>query len=188
MSPRYEIDNKNQNDAELASFVDLLKRENVQSYSEIGSKVGYSLWRVANALRKGSRIVSVDLPHGDRSTQRHLEACRAELENRGYDIRLILGDSTKPDVVESVRKLGPFDACFIDANHTLPYVTADWNNYGPMARIVAFHDIGWIPRPQPSNKIPIEVPQLWKSIKDSYKHEEIRMCERDNGIGVLWRS
>ena len=181
-----------QDPAELATFINLLKRENVKSYLEIGSKFGGSLWQIANkVLPKGSRIVAVDLPHGDTSfkeSQPHLEACVKHLQ-KDYDAHLFLGDSTDQLIVGSVSQLGPFDACLIDANHTEPYVRADWANYGPMARIVAFHDIGWKLEDRSSKKMPIEVPKVWAEIKDQFKHEEIKLChtKRDNGFGVLWR-
>ncbi len=179
-----------QNQREHAWFVDILKRENVRSYLEVGSKFGGSLWRVANALPKGSKIVSVDLPWGDKSfkeSQEPLEHCIAELRRRGYDAHVIIGDSTDPKIIERAKALSPFDACFIDANHTIAYCTKDWENYGPLARIVGFHDIGWVARPDNSKKMPIEVPQLWAEIKKGYRTDEIRLDPRDNGIGVLWR-
>lgn len=180
-----------QNAMEFQMFTALLGREGVLSYLEVGSKHGGALWRAATSLPKGSRIVSVDLPHGDGSfkeSQPHLEACVAELKREGYDAHLFLGDSTSPEIVEKVRALGPFDCVFIDANHTLPFVTKDWTNYGELGRLVAFHDINWKPRPEPSKKMPIEVPVLWAELKKQFKHEEIKLDERDNGIGVLWRS
>lgn len=180
-----------QNDEEFAWFTDLLKREGVRSYLEIGSKFGGSLWRVARAaLPAGSRLVSVDLPQGDGSfkeTQPHLEACVKELIAHGYDAMLVLGDSTDAKIARRIKALGPFDAVFIDGGHTLRCVRSDWRKYGPLGRIVAFHDIGWKPRPAPSKKDPIEVPEFWDSIKGKYRHEEIRLEQRDNGIGVLWR-
>lgn len=175
---------------ELAAFTELLQRENVRSYLEIGSKHGGSLWIIARALPKGSRVVSVDLPHGDTSfkeTEPTLKECVVALKGLGYDAHLFLGDSTDQSIVKAVEALGPFDACFIDANHTVPYVRSDWHNYGPMARMVAFHDIGWIQRPQPGKK-PIEVPQVWNEIKGGFRHQEIKMCPRDNGIGIIWRN
>lgn len=175
-------------EGELQWLIDIFKRENVRSYLEIGSKYGGSLWRIGNSLPAGSRIVSVDMPFGDRSTIPHLQACKTELEKRGYDIRLILDDSTNPKCVDAVREFAPFDACLIDANHLLPYVTKDWENYGPMARIVAFHDISWKMHPGRRSKTPIEVPQFWESIKGQYRHEEMKLEPRDNGIGVLWRT
>lgn len=179
-----------QNLTELDRFIDILRHENVRSYLEIGSKHGGSLWRIATQLPAGSRIVAVDLPHGDRSfkeSQPHLESCVDRLRELDYDAFLLIGDSTDPDVIADVQKLGPFDACFIDANHTEKYVREDWKNYGPLSRIVAFHDIGWIARPEPSKKMPIEVPKVWNEIKGQFHHVEIRECPRDNGIGVLWR-
>ena len=57
-------------------------------------------------------------------------------------------------------------------NHTS---VQDWINYGPMARIVAFHDIGYDlgDRPVPTSKI--EVPKVWNEIKLGYPHEEIKL-------------
>lgn len=180
-----------QNHDEFDRFIEVLTRENVKSYLEIGSKFGGSLWKVANALPKGSRIAAVDLPQGDKSfkeTQGHLEACVAKLLEIGYDASLFLGDSTDAGIVAKVKQLAPFDACFIDGNHTEAYVRADWNTYGAMCRIVAFHDIGWEARPEPSKKMPIEVPKVWNEIKQDHRYEEFRCDPRDNGIGVLWRS
>ena len=40
-----------------------------------------------------------------------------------------------------MRQHGPYDLVFIDGDHSPAGVRADWQNYGPMARLVAFHDI-----------------------------------------------
>jgi len=181
-----------QNGAELRDFADVLVRNGVQSYLEVGSKFGGSLWYVTNKLLSGSRVVSVDLPHGDTSfkdSKPALEACVQALKNRGYDAHLIIGDSTKEEVVNKVKQLGPFDAIFIDANHTLPYIEKDFSNYRPLARkLIAFHDIGFYrAEGLPKHKKPIEVPIFWKGIKDKFKHQEIRYDSQDNGIGILWQ-
>ena len=182
-----------QNELELNEFISVLMAEKVRSYLEIGSKFGGSLWRVSKSLPKGSRIVSVDLPHGDKSfkeSQPPLEECVRALRVKGYDAHLILGDSTAPDVIEKVRALGPFDGVFIDANHTLPYVKKDWENYGPMGRIVALHDIGFFRAGGlPPHKKPIEVPIFWQELKSEGKYRtlDIRRDKQDNGIGVVWR-
>lgn len=91
-----------QDKAELAAFIDLLKKENVGSYLEIGSKFGGSFWPISNSLPKGSRVVSVDLPHGDKSfkeNEGHLRECVGALKQRGYDAHLIIGDSTDKAVI-----------------------------------------------------------------------------------------
>lgn len=172
--------------SEFAAFVELLKREKVTSYLEIGSQYGGALWEAATEFPVGSRIVSVDLPWGDKSTQPHLEACVSELNRMGYDTNLYLGDSNDPGIVDQVSDLGPFDCVFIDGNHTLPYVTKDWQNYGPMAKMVAFHDIVW-DRPVRSGRLPIEVSKLWREIKNDYRHVEFIAEGSEKGIGVLWR-
>ncbi len=172
-----------QDPGELALFIALLQRENVRSYLEIGSRFGGSLWQIANALPQQSTVVSVNLPEQDAETS--LRNCVTALQGRGYSAHLHLGDSASPDIASAVRARGPFDCCFIDGNHAERYVRHDWETYGAMARIVAFHDIAWLPRP--NKKTPLEVAKVWNDIKGGYRHEEIRLQPGDCGIGVLWR-
>jgi predicted O-methyltransferase YrrM len=178
---------------EFNKFLELVKKLGVRSYLEIGSKHGGSWWRISNALPKGSRVVSVDLPHGDGSfkvTEPSLKACHEELKRRGYDAHLFLTDSTNRATIEAVHKLGPFDLVFIDANHTEPYVRQDWANYGPLGNVVAFHDIAWkfLAHKDDIKRLPIHVPEVWAEIKRGYEHIEIKHCVAANGIGVLWRN
>lgn len=181
-----------QDPAELTAFVDLLKREGVRSYLEIGANAGGTLRRVGETLDAPSRIVCVDLDglgsiHVE--ARRSLKAIIAGLHGAGHEAMAIFGDSTDPTTVEKVRALSPFDCVLIDANHTLPFVTMDWENYGPMARMVAFHDIAWRRAPEWAQGSRIDVPEFWNSIKGGYRHEEFKMCPtgKNNGIGVLWR-
>jgi cephalosporin hydroxylase len=178
-----------QDPTELDEFCNFVRAEHVSSYLEIGAKHGGSLWAIGRMLPKGARIVAVDLPHGDASfkeSEPHLIECGEALAALGYQVKILIGDSTDPLTVEQVRKLGPFDLCLIDANHTSQFVWMDWNNYGPMAKIVAFHDIGWQARPMKPGKMPIHVPEVWAKIKQNHRVREIRHCPRDNGIGILW--
>lgn len=181
-----------QNKAELSEFIQILQREGVRSYLEIGSKFGGSLFHIGSALPTGSNIVTVDLPQGDTSfkdTLPALQECVGELRRIGHHVSLIVGDSTDPDVVQQVRELGPYDACFIDANHTLPFVEKDFENYAPMCRLVAMHDINFNrPGGMAPGKKPIEVPRFWNNVRHAYRHVEIKHDKQDNGIGVLWRS
>ncbi len=187
--------NMAQDENEIARFAELLAAEGVRSYLEIGSKFGGSLWRVANALPKGSRIVSVDMPGGTRlwhQSEASLKACIAELRIGGYSADVIWGDSTAPATIAAVTRMGPFDACLLDGNHTMPFVMKDVANYGPLCRILAFHDIAWHRETDwaaANKKTPIDVPTWWNAHKDAYRHEEIRLCPsgKNNGIGALWR-
>lgn len=178
-------------EAEIDGFADILVAEGVRSYLEIGSKFGGSLRRVAERLPVGSRIVSVDLPKGTKAWREstvELGCVIADLRTKGHDAHLIWGDSTAPAIIDQVRALGPFDGCFIDANHTAPYIEKDFANYGPMARIVAFHDIGWRRAPEWEG-CRIDVPEFWARVKQDYRHQELKFCPtgKNNGIGVLWR-
>jgi predicted O-methyltransferase YrrM len=173
-------------DGEIDAFIGLLKSENVRSYLEIGSEWGGSLWKVATTLPAGSRVMSIDYPQPKRGTDESLRACIKELRGLGYEAKFCLDRSDAQTVIDTARAAAPFDAIFIDGNHTLPVVTKDWENYGPMARIVAFHDIAW-DRPVRPGRLPIEVSHLWRSIKGQYRHVEFVEPGSEKGIGVLWR-
>lgn len=181
-----------QHEREIAEFVELIQQEGITSYLEIGARYGGSLWRIGTSLPVGSRLVAIDLPQGEGTkfpkSLPHLQACVEALTDLGYDAHLILGDSTDPAIIEAARKLGPYDLCFIDALHIEKNVRSDWRHYGPMGRIVAFHDIAYEVLPhKPVKKFPIEVPKVWNEIKKDYRHIEIKYDRTFNGIGVLWR-
>jgi predicted O-methyltransferase YrrM len=172
--------NITQVDAEINEYIELLRKYNVKSYLEIGSAYGGSLWRVANSLPQGSRVLSIDLEPKD-----SLKECIAELNIAGYTAHLVPFDSTKLEAIRIASLMGPFDAVFIDGNHTLPYVSADWLNYGSLSHIVAFHDINAPYKPHRRN--PMMVAQLWGTLKTIYKTQEIIAPGSRQGIGVLWR-
>ncbi len=172
-------------ESEIAEFIAILVREQVKSYLEIGSKWGGSLYRIATSLPRGSRIVSIDMPNwmgGSVGSAVSLAACVEELNAIGYDAHLLLGDSHSPDIVERTKALGPFDALFIDGDHSLAGATNDWETYGPLARIVAFHDIQ-----NRGERKQIMVRPLWKKLRADYRHQEINESKKFCGIGVLWR-
>lgn len=128
-----------------SEFQFLLDHVQGNSLLEIGSRYGESFRRLSEKLPIGSRVVTLDLgqdpysPNVDTQTYRARNCER--LSKMGYDVHLLTGDSHSPDIVERVRSLGPFDVVFIDGDHSIKGVTEDWNNYGPMGKIVAFHDI-----------------------------------------------
>jgi cephalosporin hydroxylase len=175
-----------QDEAEITAFVELMQQEQVRSYLEIGARYGGSFWRIASSLRHGSRVVAVDFPNGMGGKPDAivaLRACVVKLCRVGYDAYLIEGDSHKKKIVERVRALGPYDCVFVDGDHTREGVTQDWKNYGPMAKMVAFHDIACS-----NTQKPIRVLQFWEEIKTEHRHLEIKAhyTGRHNGIGVLW--
>ena len=173
-----------QNKVEFDSLLKLV--DGKASLLEIGSSFGGSLKRMAAVMQKGARIVSVDLPLDD--TPKFLnpldslkDTCR-KIGLKGGNVELIVGDSHSKAVVERVREYGPFDFVFIDGDHSYAGMKADWENYGPMGKIVGFHDIG--------GALP-GCRRCWLEIKDSsgYRTEEFihGIPAPEYGIGIVHR-
>lgn len=179
--------------SEFQQLLDLFRREQVTRFLEIGSRYGGSLWRIASIMPKGSLIVSVDSGKGmggrKPGASESLKDCVAELRRLGHEAHLFVGHSQDERIVSQVAGLAPFDAVFIDGDHALPGVTRDWENFGQMARVVAFHDVGFIKPADYSNAKMVEVPILWDRIKRRFRHVEFidRSTGGNMGIGVLWR-
>ena len=173
---------------ELLPFIDLLRREGVRSYLEVGARHGDTFDLVARALPAGSRVVAVDLGGGPWGTPKSVAALRAAVAGLSdHDAHLILGDSTDPSVVAAVAALGPFDAILIDGDHRYDGVLTDWFNYGPMGRLVAFHDIvGEGQTTRDANAYPVEVPRLWAEIRNDRSLEFVGAGSA-MGIGVMDR-
>jgi hypothetical protein len=156
-----------QDTRELAQFIDLLRARHVRRYGEIGAREGDTFHAVMTALPKGSVGVALDLPGGawGKSTTRpKLEKAVADLCRRGYKASALFGDSTTGATFNLFQGRGPYDALLIDGDHRLPGVTADWQRYGPLAPLVAFHDIAGDGQ-QSRDGLPVEVPLLWRCIR-----------------------
>lgn len=114
------------------------------SILEIGSRYGETLRFLAASMR-GKRIVCVDLPdaegHGDPNCLPMLIDRVNWLNDHGYEIDLIVGNSHDPEVKKKVEDRGPYDVVFIDGDHSYEGVKQDWEDYGKMGNMVIFHDI-----------------------------------------------
>src|SRR5262245_47309117 len=128
---------------EWKEFLKILVEAKAKSYLEIGSMWGRSLWSVGNVLPPGSTIVAIDSMIDRKESYQSLVNCVAKLKMKGLNAHFIYGESTDPKTIKTARELGPYDALFIDGNHSREYVQADWDNYGEMAKIVGFHDINY---------------------------------------------
>lgn len=180
-----------QNAGELAAFVALLIRLNVRSYLEIGARHGDTFYEVMRALPAGSRGLAVDLPGGEwgtGSSRSALVAATAKLRQSGREANCVFGDSHAREVIEIAAAGAPFDAILIDADHRYEPVRQDWLDYGPLAPVVAFHDIAGEGEVQPSSGLAVEVPRLWRELKALHDdHLEFVAAGSRMGIGVIFR-
>jgi cephalosporin hydroxylase len=181
-----------QYEQEFTEFLGIVSELGIRSYLEIGSKFGGSLYRVGMVMPAGSECVAVDMPNGTKAwpeSERSLRAVADELTRQGRKCSLIWGDSADPKVVRQVvAARAAYDMVFIDANHTLPYVRKDWENYGKLAeKAVVFHDISWDRGPE-WTRVRIEVPAFWRDIKQAHHYTELKYdpTRRDNGLGIIY--
>lgn len=177
-----------QHAGEINPFIELLKSEGIKSYLEIGCFMGDTFHAVGSSMPTGSRVVGVEFakrmigcPREASEIKASMARARNDLKKQGKEAQVFFGSSRNEKIIEKVRELGPFDAVLVDGDHSLKGVTADWKNYGPMARIVAFHDIVG------DNPSSVGPRPLWAQLKKTHRHREFIATGTERGIGVLWR-
>lgn len=173
-----------QNRFEFETWLGLLRAVRPRAILEIGSCLGHSMLAMARTLGYDGRIVSVDLGRGAGDLE-GLDT-RPYLEERADAIRaahiradLIYGDSHDVEIVRQAAALGPFDACFIDGDHTTQGVALDWKNYGRFATVTALHDI--------ANPL-TGVPQFWQTLQGDKRRSIVEIVGSQMGIGVVFNA
>lgn len=171
---------------ELADFLDLLVTEGVRSYLEVGARHGDTFAAVADALPPGATLVAVDLPGGLWGCEDSLPALQdaaAYARAQGHTAHVIVGNSREAEIIAAAAAYSPYDCVFLDGDHTADGIRADWAAYGPMGRLVAFHDIA----PTPDNT-GIKVPLVWNALRTTHRTRELLDADAPGmGIGVCWR-
>jgi len=175
---------------EIEGFIQLLKDEGCTSYLEIGCLYGDNWHAVGMALPEGSKLVAVDLPGAaagmkskrNPDSDTYLKRAGEDLCKHNRDAHVIIGDSQDAKVVSRVATLAPFDAIFIDGDHTRDGVRSDLANYGPMARIVAFHDI----YTKKKEDWKCQVMPTFKAFAKDRRSCEFAYDKLRSGIGVVW--
>lgn len=113
--------------------------EGLESYLEIGSAEGNSLYILAHALQPNSKIALVDF--GEKHTAEPREYVLNALKPVQNPIA-IYGSSHNHACIDKVNSLGWFESVLIDAGHSYEDVIADAMTYGGLAtKYIIFHDI-----------------------------------------------
>lgn len=175
---------------EFVSLLDLLRREGVRSYLEIGARYGGSFEGVMMRLPEGSTGVAVDFPggnFGDDESPPILLAAIKRLKAKRRNVSCIFGPSTAPEVYERVKAQAPYDAVFIDGDHRYEAVKRDFELYAPLGRIVILHDIAAPASVASRTGVRVEVPKFWAEIRDKWPNRELVEPGTLMGIGIVFR-
>lgn len=109
-----------------------------ESFLEIGTAEGNSLYVLAHALKPGSQITYVDWDEPHTKPKRDLVL--KMLTDEGYGVRGVHGNSHDDSVIRAAQD--KYDIVLIDAGHDYNDVIADARNYGKLAtKYIIFHDI-----------------------------------------------
>jgi predicted O-methyltransferase YrrM len=179
-------------ESEIRAFLELLATDPPRSVLEIGTGRGGTLFLLARAAHENATLVSIDSPEGDasfcgRPAYKRRERLYRALGRPEQRVVYIAADSheesTRSRVVDALRGV-PLDLLFVDGDHTLAGVEADYRMYSPLVRsggLVAFHDI--VPgEPQKVGG----VPAFWQQARDEGALELVEDWEQGScGIGVI---
>lgn len=121
--------------SELRHVYDLMKDCKCDSYLEIGSAEGNSLYVLGHVVER--YIDYVDF--GEAHTDEHRNICVEELKKLGKSITGYLGDSTNANTLPNKKK---YDCVLIDGGHDYETVLSDCMMYAGLAtKYVFFHDV-----------------------------------------------
>lgn len=125
-------------------MAELLKHlDDKDSVLEVGAGFGEALKQMASVMRKGAVVVAVaaeeNLPEALNPIATLKENCR-KLCILGANVEVFIGNRNADSTVDAVGNYAPFDLIFVNEKTTEAMQSA-WEKYGPMGRIIAFHNI-----------------------------------------------
>lgn len=178
---------------EFLQLLELLREYAPRFLVEIGSRRGGTLFQLAKVCAPDATIISIDLEVSWVRARAH-----QHMGSGKQRMVCIRGNSRSPKTIARVRSAlrgNPLDCLFIDGDHSLSGVTADFENYSALVRrggVIAFHDIV----PDHKSRYGIEtasytggVPQYWQEIKAGHggsADEFIEDPDQDGfGIGLI---
>ncbi len=176
--------------AEIVTLLSILRKRNVQSMMEIGTRNGGTLFLFSWTLLPDAKMISLDLPSEQsikRGYDRFKTSYLANFIQKGQVLTLLRGDSHSPANLAKAKfslKGEKLDFLFIDGDHTYEGVKKDFEMYSPLVRrggLIGFHDIC-------GHHLGVsEVDRYWAEIKNKYNHTEIIADPKQKwaGIGLL---
>jgi predicted O-methyltransferase YrrM len=153
---------------ELGHVFDLIK--GCESYLEVGSAEGDSLYVLAHALKPGARITSVDL--GENHCKPFIDEV-FQLLSPKYSVALYTGDSRDGSTYPNRKR---HDVVFIDGGHDYETVWSDIRMYGALAtKYLIFHDVKMPPVKQAVDEYVKQTGSKYYEFLDS----------EDKGMGII---
>lgn len=109
-----------------------------ETYLEVGTAEGNSMFVLAHALKQNAHISYVDWDEERIRPKR--EMIEDTLTKQGYHITGIHGNSHDPETI--MKANGRYEVVLIDAGHAYDDAIQDARNYGKMAtKYLIFHDV-----------------------------------------------
>jgi len=156
---------------EMVDFLNFLNTLKPKKVLEIGIANGGTSLLLANGIKNEHKTYGIDIWIRDK--------VKDILVKKG--INVTIGDSKL--MCRYLEMEGPFDVIFVDGDHTLNGVAADFQNYFNLLSadgIMAFHDINTNTIDDPG----CHVHEFWEEIKHRFRTKEINYAPPNKGYGI----
>jgi cephalosporin hydroxylase len=179
----------NQIRSEVTQLLQVVSRIKPRRVVEIGSQGGGNLFLLSKVAAPDAKILSIDLNFAPAQM-----AAYPSLAAPTQRLTCFKGDSSSPEMLRRVQEwLGgeQLDFLFIDGDHTLGGVTADYRTYAPLVApggVIAFHDI--VPDfttryGRKTIAVAGDVPIFWNRLKATLTdHQEFVADPEQDGAGI----
>lgn len=173
--------------SEITALLELLEIEQPKNILEIGTARGGTLFLFSRIARADARLASIDLPGGrfGGGYERTRIPLLRTLRTSRQALKLIRANSHASATYDETRRWlagEKLDFLFIDGDHALPGVRADFIHYGALVRtdgLIAIHDI------VPGSEDTVGgVPEFWTTLKDAYETQELVEDWSQGGYGI----